>query len=418
MVTLFNLGGAYLPKRALPHITNFYRFPFQILHLPQHYFSIRQSTTHQSYFIVSEKSSHMHGAQEKLGILLVNLGSPDAPTPSAVRRYLAQFLSDPRVIEANRFIWWVALHGIILRIRPKKSAKAYKKVWTDEGSPLVHISKLQTRALQKKLEERFRGDVIADLAMTYGNPSIKSGLEGLRKAGARRLLILPMYPQYSATTTAAVFDEVTRVLQGWRWLPDFRMINHYHDHPKYIEALATSIKKQWDDNGRGELLMFSFHGIPVRYINNGDPYFCHCQKTARLVAEELQLKDGEWKVVFQSRFGREPWLEPYCSVTLQELPATGIKNVDMICPGFAADCLETLEEIQMENKDLFMEAGGEQFNYIPCLNDNDDHIDALCEVLTAHMFGWPETMPGWDAGKRAVEAKASRQRALDMGAKK
>jgi len=367
---------------------------------------------------VSEKHPHKHGAQEKLGILLVNLGSPDAPTPSAVRRYLAQFLSDPRVIEANRFLWWFALHGIILRIRPSRAAKAYKKVWTDNGSPLVHISKLQTRAIQKTLEARFRGHVIADLAMTYGNPSIESGLEGLRKAGARRLLILPLYPQYSATTTGAVFDEVTRVLQGWRWLPDLRMINHYHDHPEYIEALANSIKKQWQENDRGELLLFSFHGIPVRYINNGDPYFCHCQKTARLVADKLALNPSEWKVVFQSRFGREPWLEPYCSVTLQELPKSGIKSVDVVCPGFAADCLETLEEIQLENKTLFIEAGGETFNYIPCLNDSKEHIDALCEVLTAHMFGWPETMPGWDAGKLAVAAQKSRQRAIEMGAKK
>jgi len=367
---------------------------------------------------VPEKISHQHGAQEKLGILLVNLGSPEQPTASAVRRYLAQFLSDPRVIEANRLIWWLVLHGIILRIRPSRAARAYQKIWTDNGSPLVHYTRLQTQALQKKLEDRFRGHVIADMAMTYGKPSIKSALEGLRKAGARRLLILPMYPQYSSTTTGAVFDQVTDVLQSWRWLPDLRMINYYHDHPHYIKALANSIKKQWQDQPRSDLLLFSFHGIPLRYIHSGDPYFCHCQKTARLVAEELELKQDEWKVVFQSRFGREPWLEPYCSVTLQELPTTGVKSVDVICPGFSADCLETLEEIRMENKELFIEAGGETFNYIPCLNDSAEHINAICEVLTAHMFGWPETMPGWDAGKLAVEANKSRQRALDMGAKK
>ncbi len=367
---------------------------------------------------MSDKKPHTHGAQDKLGILLVNLGSPDAPTPSAVRRYLAQFLSDPRVIEANRFIWWFALHGVILRIRPPRAAKAYQKVWTENGSPLVHFSKLQTLAIQKKLEARFHGNVITELAMTYGNPSIANGLDALRKAGARRLLVLPLYPQYSATTTAAVFDELTRVLQGWRWLPEMRMITQYHDDEKYIEALANSIKKQWSDNERGELLLFSFHGIPVRYINNGDPYFCHCQKTARLVAEKLGLKADEWKVVFQSRFGREPWLEPYCSVTLQELPKAGVKSVDLICPGFAADCLETLEEIQMENKDLFIEAGGETFNYIPCLNDNNDHIDALCELLTRHMSGWPETMPNRDPDQIVAEAETSRQRALAMGAKK
>jgi len=367
---------------------------------------------------VSEKISYQHGPQEKLGILLVNLGSPDAPTSSSVRKYLAQFLADPRVVETNRFIWWFALHGIILRLRPSRAAKSYQKVWTENGSPLIHFTRLQTQSIQKKLEARFRGHVIVDMAMTYGKPSIKNALHGLRKAGARRLLILPLYPQYSATTTAAVFDQVTNVLKDWRWLPDLRMINHYHDHPKYIEALANSIKKQWRNNSRGDLLLFSFHGIPQRYVDNGDPYFCHCQKTARLVADKLALNESEWNVVFQSRFGREPWLEPYCSVTLQELPAENIKNIDIICPGFASDCLETLEEIQMENKALFIEAGGENFNYIPCLNDGDEHITALCEVLTAHMFGWPETMPGWDAGELAVKAGKSRQRALDMGAKK
>lgn len=365
-----------------------------------------------------EKLAHSHGAQEKLGILLVNLGSPDAPTSSAVRKYLAQFLADPRVVESNRLLWWFALHGVILRIRPPRAAKSYKKIWTDNGSPLVHITRLQTQAIQKKLAERFRGTVIVDMAMTYGKPSIKNALQALRKAGARRLLILPLYPQYSATTTAAVFDQVTDVLKGWRWLPDLRMINQYHDHTKYIAALASSIKKHWRNNKRGDLLLFSFHGIPQRYINHGDPYYCHCLKTARLVAENLQLKAEQWKIVFQSRFGREPWLEPYCSVTLQQLPATGVKNVDIICPGFSADCLETLEEIQMENKELFINAGGEQFNYIACLNDNEEHIDALCDVLTAHMFGWPETMPGWDAGKRAVSARITRQHALEKGAKK
>lgn len=367
---------------------------------------------------MSEKTTYLHGAQEKLGILLVNLGSPEAPTPSAVRKYLAQFLSDPRVIEVNPIIWWFALHGIILRIRPAKAAKAYQKVWTENGSPLIDISRKQTQAIQKVLENKFRGTVIVDLAMTYGKPSIEEGLNALRKAGARRLLVLPLYPQYSATTTAAVFDQVTNVLQGWRWLPDLRMINHYHDHEKYITALANSIKQSWEKNSRGELLLFSFHGIPKRYFDNGDPYFCHCQKTARLVAEQLELDDKQWQIVFQSHFGKEEWLQPYCDETLQQLPSKGVKQVDIICPGFAADCLETLEEINMENKNLFLEAGGDTYNYIPCLNDSDEHIDALCEVLTAHMFGWPETMPGWDAGKLAVEAKASRERAINMGAKK
>ncbi len=367
---------------------------------------------------MTEKNNYRHGVQEKLGILLVNLGSPDAPTTSGVRKYLAQFLADRRVIEANRFLWWFILHGVILRIRPSRAAKTYRKVWTEHGSPLIHLSRLQTHKLQQKLDKRFRGHVIVDLAMTYGNPSINSTLEALRKAGAQRLLILPLYPQYSATTTAAVFDQVTDVLQGWRWLPDLRLINHYHDHADYIKALANSIRKQWQNTDKADLLLFSFHGIPQRYIDSGDPYFCHCQKTARLVAEELGLSDKEWQVVFQSRFGREPWLQPYCSQTLQELPASGIKTVDILCPGFATDCLETLEEINMQNRKLFIQAGGEMFNYIRCLNDSEEHIDALGEVLSAHMFGWPETMPGWDGGKLAIEANKSRQRALAMGARK
>ena len=361
--------------------------------------------------------NYRHGTQEKLGILLVNLGSPDKPNTSSVRRYLAEFLWDHRVVDTQRWLWWLILHLVILRIRPKRSAMSYQKVWTDQGSPLVATSRLQTQAIEKALQKKFRGNVIVDLAMRYGKPSIRDGLNALRKAGARRLLILPMYPQYSATTTASVFDEVTRVLRDWRWLLDLRFINQYHDHPKYIAALANSIRQHWDQNGRAEKLLFSFHGIPQRYVDSGDPYYCHCLKTARLTAEALELEDEQWQVVFQSRFGREPWLQPYCDKTLQQLPSQGIKSVEVVCPGFSADCLETLEEIDVENRDLFLEAGGESFHYIPALNASDEHIDALSEVLTAHSFGWPETMPGWDAGKRAVEENKSRERAINMGAK-
>jgi ferrochelatase len=368
--------------------------------------------------VKTKQYNYQHGSKEKLGILMVNLGSPDAPTPSAVRHYLAEFLWDPRVVEFPRLPWWLILHGIILRLRPRRSARAYKKVWSMEGSPLIATSKLQAQAIEKKIQERFRGNVLVDLAMRYGNPSIKSGLEALRLAGARRLLILPLYPQYSATTTASVFDEVTNVLQSWRWLPDLRFINHYHDHPKYISALANSIRRHWAEHKRGQKLLFSFHGIPQRYFDQGDPYFCHCQKTARLVAEELELEHSEWQVVFQSRFGREPWLQPYCDKTLEQLPDNGVHSVDIICPGFSADCLETLEEINMENREIFLHAGGEEYSYIPALNASAEHIDVICEVLTAHMFGWPETMPNWDAGERAVEEKHSRERALAMGAKR
>lgn len=361
---------------------------------------------------------YLHGPQERIGILLINLGSPSAPSPSAVRKYLAEFLWDQRVVDLPRPLWWLILHGVILRFRPSRTARAYQKVWTDQGSPLIAISRLQAQAVEKALREKIRGNIIVDVAMRYGEPSIAAGLRGLRKAGAHRLLILPMYPQYSATTTASVFDAVTDELQNWRWLPDMRFINSYHDHPLYIDALANCIACSWKERGhKPDKLLFSFHGIPQRYFDAGDPYFCHCQKTARLVAEKLQLADAQWQVVFQSRFGREPWLQPYCDKTLEDLAQAGVKNVDVVCPGFSSDCLETLEEISMENRELFLQAGGESFTYIPALNDQPDHIRALAEIIVQHSFGWPETMPGWDSGKRAVEANKTRERAINMGAK-
>ncbi len=363
--------------------------------------------------------NYAHGSKERLGVLLVNLGSPDAPTTKAVRRYLAQFLWDPRVIEMSRPLWWLILHGVILRLRPRKSAAMYKKIWTDEGSPLITISRQQAQKLEKKLQSKIRGNVLVDVAMSYGSPSIRDALRGLRSAGARRFLIVPMYPQYSATTTASVFDAVTSELQTWRWLPDMRFINSYHDQPAYIDALAKSILNHWSARDRKpDMLVFSFHGIPKRYIENGDPYFCHCQKTARLVAEKLLLKDSKWKVTFQSRVGREEWLQPYTDNTMKQLAHQGVKTLDVVCPGFAADCLETLEEINMENREIFLSRGGTDFDYIPCLNASDININALSELVVQHSFGWPETMPNWDAGLQAVEANKTRERAVKMGAKK
>ncbi len=324
----------------------------------------------------------------KTGILLVNLGSPDAPTPGAVRKYLAQFLGDPRVIEANRFIWWFALHGVILRIRPPRAAKSYQKVWTEKGSPLISISQDQTTAIRSLMQQHHSSNIHIELAMTYGNPSIPDALQRLQNAGAHRLLVLPLYPQYSATTTAAVFDQITSELQNWRRLPECRFINQYYDQPAHIQALANSITKQWQNHQRAEKLLFSFHGLPQRYVDNGDPYFEQCQHTCQLVADTLKLKSSEWQLVFQSRFGREAWLQPYCSLTLEELGKNGTKSVDVICPGFAADCLETLEEISMENKEIFINAGGETFNYIPCLNADNEHIEALTQLLEEHLCGW------------------------------
>ena len=360
------------------------------------------------------EKDYRHDQRESLGILLANLGTPDAPTSSAVRRYLAEFLWDPRVVETPRPIWWLILHGVILRFRPRRSAHAYRQVWTEQGSPLLVNGQQLQQKLQRDLDNALPGPVKVQLGMRYGSPSIESAMESLRQAGCRRLLVLPMYPQYSATTTASIFDAVWDVLKRWRWVPEVRSINCYHDDPAYIAALAASITEHWANNPRGERLLFSFHGIPKRYILNGDPYFCHCQKTARLVAEKLQLKPDEWALSFQSRVGREEWLRPYTDHQVMAFGDEGLKNLDVVCPGFASDCLETLEEIAMQNHEFFREHGGEQLRYIPALNARDDHAQALCELVTRHACGWPETLAVPDAASYAE----TRERALKMGAER
>lgn len=307
------------------------------------------------------------------GILLVNLGTPDAPTTKALRRYLAEFLWDRRVTELPRLFWWLVLHGVILRIRPSRSARLYEKVWTENGSPLLSISQAQAQALQKKLGEDFK----VVLAMRYGNPSIASGLEQLRNV--ERIIVLPLYPQYASATTGSSFDAVADVLKTWRIVPDLRFISDYHDDSAYINALIAQIKSYWNQHGVAEKLLFSFHGIPKRFVTAGDPYADQCHKTAKLVALGLDIEN--WEVVFQSRFGREKWLEPYADHKLISLAKDGIKRVDVVCPGFSADCLETLDEINRENRDIFLEAGGEEFHYIPALNDSDEHIEALVKIL-------------------------------------
>jgi len=338
------------------------------------------------------RPDYQHGTGEKLGVLLVNLGTPDAPDTKAVRRYLRQFLSDPRIIELPRALWMLILHGVILRIRPAKSAEAYREVWDEEtGSPLLSISKAQAAALKKNLHERFGDDVIVALGMRYGTPSVDDAISELESHNARRMLVLPMYPQYSGTTTASVFDEVTARLQRTRWIPETRFINQFCDHPDYINALANSVRESWVANGRGDLLVTSYHGIPKRYLMNGDPYHCLCHKTTRLLAEALGIEENEYRVVFQSRVGKEEWLKPYCDTTMKALPGEGIKSIDVISPAFSADCLETLEEIEGENKEYFMENGGTRFQYIPCLNDRPDHIAMLSDLVAHHCMGWPET---------------------------
>lgn len=357
-----------------------------------------------------------HGTLGRLGVLLVNLGTPDAPTPAAVRRFLAEFLWDPRVIEVPRWLWWLVLHGVILRIRPAKSAHAYQQIWTPTGSPLL----LHSRALAERAQALLGGAMAANaegslqasvaLGMSYGSPSIPSALAQLRNDGVRRLIVLPLYPQYSGTTTASVFDRVTSELQRWRWIPELRFITSYHDEHAYVAAIATSIREHWRTHERNHLL-FSFHGVPRRYLLAGDPYHCQCLKTARLVAGELQLGDSEWSVSFQSQVGREEWLRPYTDETLIQYARQDRKRVTVICPGFATDCLETLEEIEIRNRAVFIEHGGESYDYIPALNSGDAHAQLLAGLIQRHAQGW--TQPG---AAHAAESEATKQRALRQGA--
>jgi protoporphyrin/coproporphyrin ferrochelatase len=355
---------------------------------------------------------YTHGHPSKVGVLLVNLGTPDHPTPASVRRYLAEFLWDPRVIEMPRALWWLVLHGVILRIRPGRSAHAYAKIWTPEGSPLL----VESRRLATRLGERLRashGDrVQVELAMTYGKPSIRDALDRLRAAGVQRLLLLPMYPQYSATTTAPIFERVTAELSRWRWIPELRVVNQYWEDDAYLDAIAGSITTHWQSHGRKHLL-FSFHSIPKRYFTAGDPYHCFCQATARRVAARLGLADGDWSLGFQSRFGREEWLKPYVDVLLHDYSHTGPKQVTVVSPGFATDCLETLEEICMQNRDMFLAHGGEALDYVPCLNSSDAQVGLYERLVLTHSQGWPELSAGDDAAARAE----SRRRALELGAR-
>ena len=336
-----------------------------------------------------------HNSPPITGILVTNLGTPDAPTTSAVRKYLAEFLSDSRVIETLKIFWLPLLYGIILLTRPRRSARSYAKIWTDTGSPLRIISEQQVKALRKNLEDKFQGQFAIELAMRYGNPSISNALEKLRLANARRLLLFPLYPQYSATTTASTFDAVVNVLKNWRWLPELRVINHYHDDQGYTAVLAERIRIHWASMGKPERLMFSFHGLPKKYFDSGDPYFCECQKTARLVAEQLKMDNEQWTVSFQSRFGPMEWLKPYTDDVLRQWARSGLTHVQVICPGFSADCLETLEEIQLQSRQVFLEAGGKQFSYITALNDEPDHIEALTSIILKHCHGWTDN-PGDD----------------------
>ena len=320
----------------------------------------------------------------QIGVLLVNLGTPEAPTGKALRPYLRQFLGDPRVIEYPRWLWQLVLNGIILNVRPRRSAKLYAKIWTDEGSPLLVIS----QKLADKLQGELGDDVKVVLAMRYGRPSIAKGLEQLIEAGINHIIILPLYPQYSATTAGTIFDDVFDALKKWRWVPAIRTINQYFDHPLYIQGVADSIRDFWAGNGRSQRLIYSFHGIPQSYEKKGDPDRQQCLMTAQQVSEQLGLHNGDWKMTFQSRFGPEEWLQPYTDETLIGWGGDGVTSVDTICPGFAADCLETLEEMAQENRDIFSEAGGQTYQYIPALNDSSAHVALLADLIRQHQQGW------------------------------
>lgn len=350
-----------------------------------------------------------HNQHGRVGVLLTNLGTPEAPTAKALRPYLKQFLWDPRVVEVPRPLWWLILNGIILRVRPKRSAAAYAEVWTDEGSPLLTHSLNQAKALQCALAESYGDQVIVDVAMRYGQPSIASVIDKMLSAGVRKLIVLPLYPQYSAATTGSTFDAIADEFKQRRWLPDFRFISHYHDHSGFINAITNRIKAHWAEHGRTDKLLFSYHGMPQKYLENGDPYHCECHKTTRLIAEQLGLAPSEYLTTFQSRFGRDPWLQPYTDETLKALPQQGVKSVQIICPGFSSDCLETIEEIGGENCEYFLEAGGERYEYIPCLNAEPDHIELMRTLIEEQAKDWLTA--------QTQDAQQTQDLAIALGAK-
>jgi len=356
---------------------------------------------------------YSHGTIPKVGVLLLNLGTPAAPTGAALRPYLKQFLSDPRVIEIPRLVWWPILNLIILNTRPNKSAKKYAQIWTEEGSPLLVHTQRQTKMLQGYLGERTRTPMVVDFAMRYGSPSVESVIDKLKAQGCDRILAIPLYPQYAASSTASALDAVFAALEKSRNMPALRSIKHYHDHPGYIAALAQNVNDYWMKNGRPDKLVMSFHGVPRFSLDKGDPYHCECQKTGRLLAEQLGLKPEQFLLTFQSRFGRAEWLKPYTQATLEELGKQGTQRVDVICPGFVADCLETLEEIAMECRAAFLANGGKTFNYIPCLNEHPDWIRALTDIALANLQGWLND----DPAQLQQAAELSRTRAVGLGAK-
>ncbi len=359
-----------------------------------------------------------HGSVPAIGVLLVNLGTPDAATPAAVRRYLAEFLSDPRVVEIPRPVWWPILHGIVLNTRPQKTAKKYAAIWTAEGSPLRVYTERQTQMLRGYLGETVKAPLAVTHAMRYGTRSIAEAVAELKAKNCERILVLPLYPQYAASTTATVMDALAATLATQRNVPALRFVRSFHDHPAYIDAVVANVLAYWMKSGRPDFrtdrVVMTFHGLPRFHLDRGDPYHCQCQKTARLVAEQLGLAKDEYVVTFQSRFGRTEWLKPYTDATLAALAKSGVKRVDLICPGFAADCLETLEEIAIAGKATFMNAGGASFNYIPVANDSQPWVAALRDIVLENLQGWID--PQWNRPAAEAAARASAERAKALGA--
>ena len=323
------------------------------------------------------EQNFQHENEQKKGVLIAYLGTPDSPDVLSVRRYLKEFLSDPRIIEVPKIIWWFVLNIFILNFRSFNSARLYKSIWTDGGSPLlVNCIKIKEK-LQKSLPSNYQ----VALGMRYGNPSIKSALNELKEANCRDIEVITLFPHYSATTVGSIFDAVSTEIKSWRWVPSVKFLNSYHDNPLLIEILSKRIQKSFDSQGKPDKLVFSYHSIPKKYFDSGDPYHCLCQKTSRLIAEKLSLDEKDYITAFQSRFGPSEWLKPYTSETMKSLPKDGIKSVQVVSPGFGVDNLETLQEIDIENKEYFEDAGGENFHYIPCLNDDDDHVEFLISLI-------------------------------------
>ena len=352
-----------------------------------------------------ENLDHLNPA--KVGVLITNLGTPDAPDTGAVRRYLREFLSDPRVVEIPRFIWFFILNLVILVVRPRKSAEAYKGVWTEEGSPLLVYSLAQGKGIQERLHQKYGENVVVRVGMRYGNPSIASQLQAFEDEGIRKLVVLPLYPQYSGSTNGSTFDALARNFLTRRLVSDLRFISHYPDYPPYIQAMADHIRAYRERKGSADKLVFSYHGVPKRFLLKGDPYFHECHQTSQLLAQALGLADDQWITTFQSRFGREEWLQPYTDATLKAMPQQGVKSVQVFCPGFSADCLETVEEIDEENRGYFEQAGGESFAYISAMNAEPVHLDALTRLIEDNLQGWhlEGNLPA-DLADRAARADA------------